>query len=319
MESLTAFWARTKPHMVWVVTVSVTVLYFAAWLLHYFTKLDWLASTLSQAATAVLVSGVFASLLKSYQFSELFKDELRNFFNEKDMIKKLREIVVFGRTGDDVIHKAMEHSLNVHCPELSTKFAKSAAMLLRAKHEYSHRNFVREITLVDYDSETGKVTLRDNVSCALLVTSNTSFVSSHTGHGFGNGQTVIAKLTLAEDGAQPKCMKTLAQFNGDSLRAEFPLQVGVGYRFNRVLDQVFELRKDPVIQQQFVRFCDDMVLKVINQVPDKLDFTVTFLNFAEQIKPETLASRDNESIQKTYTIDHLTFPYQGYIVTLTPI
>jgi hypothetical protein len=316
MEQLTSFWVRTKPHMVWVVTAAVVVLYASGWALHYFTSWQWLAATLSQAATAVLVSGVFASLLKSYQFTELFKKELTDFFTASDMIAKIREIAIFGRTGDDVLHKAMEHMLTVHSHDLSHKFSKSAKNLLRIKHEYSLRNLVREITLVGYNAATGTIKIRDDLSLALSVNANTNFSLGGFGPAFTATGDYVTKLTMAANGDPAKCMRSHLKTEEGSVRAAFPVLAGTDYRFHRVWDHEFQLRLDPILQQEFVRFCDGMTLRVINEVPDQLDFAVRFLNFAEQLQPEILPSPTG-TVQKTYTNDYLTFPLQAFIVTIT--
>ena len=317
VDKLAEHWKLIKPHFVWVVIGSVVILYAVGWAIHYFTIWDWLAATLSQAATAILVSGVFASLLKSYQFSELFKEELKEFFGEQAVIEKIREIAIFGRTGDDVVHKALEHVLVMNNPELCASFRKSSPRLQRVKHDYSLRNFVREITLLDYDVATGKVKIRDIMAMSLLVSTNTTYVTSSEGEGLKN-LNVISALTLTTGGGNAECVKTKhAVVEGSLVTVSIPVLAGRDYRITKVVDQEYELRKDPIIQQEFVRFVDGMMLKVVNVVPDKLDFTVRFLNFADQIDPEVLPGPCNSTITKTYTLDYLTFPFQAFIVTLT--
>lgn len=310
-------WNSVKPHLIWIVISSVVILYLVGWALQYFTPLDWLAATLSQAATAILVSGVFASLLKSYQFSELFKEELKEFFGERAIIEKMREIAIFGRTGDDVVHKAMEHVLVMTNPDLCSSFRKSSARLERVRHDYSLRNFVREVTLLDYDAATGMVKIRDIMATSLLVSTNTTFVTTSEGEGF-EGSEVVSTLTLATDGGPAECVKArYATVESGIASVKIPVLAGKDYRITRVVDQEYELRKDPIIQQEFARFVEGMTLKVINMVPDKIDFTVRFLNFADQIEPQVLPGPGSPTITKTYTLDYLTFPFQAFIVTLT--
>ncbi|KFC73283.1 hypothetical protein [Massilia sp. LC238] len=317
MEMLTNLYKRVKPHLLLYMIFLVLVLYAASWGLHYFTTWQWLADTLSQAATAIIVSGVFASLLKSYQFSELFKDELKGFFGEPAIIEKMREIAIFGRAGDDVVHKAMEHVLVMTNPDLCASFNKSAARLERVRHDYSLRNFVREITLLDYDASTGRVKIRDIMATSLLVATNTNFLTSSEGEGFEDKK-VVTSLTLSTDGGIAACVKNkYSVVENGSVTVKIPVLAGKDYRITRVVDQEYELRKDPIIQQEFARFVDGMTLKVINTVPEKLDFTVRFLNFSDQVEPDVLPGPGNSTITKTYTLDYLTFPLQAFIVTLT--
>ena len=318
MEQLNRVWVRIKPHLIWTMSALIVLLYFVAWAIYYFSDLQWLSGILSQAATAILVSGVFASLLKSYQFSELFKEELSTFFTEPSMIKKMREIAVFGKSGDNIVHKAMEHALTANYPELCPKFNESSLKLLRLQHEYYLRNFTREISLIAYDADTGVIKIRDEVNSDLVVTASTDYVSNHSGFGMENNQTKVVKLDLTTNAEAPVCMMKHVKNIGEHLEVRFPIKAGTNYRFCRVLDQEYSLRRDPVLQQQFSRFGDGMILRIFNHVPEKLEFNVRFLNFAEQIEPVILDGNDKTSFKKTYTIGHLTFPYQGFIVTIFP-
>lgn len=285
----------------------------------FYTLWPSVADRLSNAGAAVLVSGVFASLLKSYQFSGVFQEELDRFFTNPGIIRKIREIAVFGKTGEDVLHKAMEHSVNLHCPELHSKFHDSANKLLRASNEYFHRGFERKITFLSYSSVTRKIRIRDDVSSTLVVCANTDFKSRHSGIGFNEVMTNIVLLELQKNGGDKKCMMDKAIFLDGAMSVQFPLETGVRYRFRRVIEQEYELHLDPVIHQQFVRFCDGLRVEIVNKVPDQIGFDVRFINFSEQIKPSVLRGDGDLAVEHTYTIDHLTFPFQGYIVVMNPI
>jgi hypothetical protein len=317
MEMLKEFWKRVQPHYIWWVVGAVLALYVGAWLSYFFWDLKWLSNILAQAATALVVSGVFASLLKSYQFSELFKGELERFFSSPGMISKMREIAIYGRTGDDVLHKAMEHSLNVHCPELHPRFSESVTKLLRPSNDYVHKGYERQITFLDYSAETKKIKIRDDVSCALIAMGATEFKSHHSGIAYDDGKTNLVMLELQTNGVV-ECMKSKAVLGNKTMSVRFPLQAGVRYRFRRVVEQEYELYRDPVLHQQFVRFCDGLRIELVNKVPDKIGFDVRFINFSEHIEPSVLGGAGDPTLEHTYTIDHLTFPFQGYIVTVTP-
>ncbi len=202
-------------------------------------------------------------------------------------------------------------------PDLCASFNKSAARLERVRHDYSLRNFVREITLLDYDASTGRVKIRDIMATSLLVATNTNFLTSSEGEGFEDKK-VVTSLTLSTDGGIAACVKNkYSVVENGSVTVKIPVLAGKDYRITRVVDQEYELRKDPIIQQEFARFVDGMTLKVINTVPEKLDFTVRFLNFSDQVEPDVLPGPGNSTITKTYTLDYLTFPLQAFIVTLT--
>lgn len=85
----------------------------------------------------------------------------------------------------------------------------------------------------------------------------------------------------------------------------------------RIWESTYPLRLDPIIQTQFTRFCNKQELVVINKVPLKIDFAVQFMNY-EHPPAHTDLSHTSSEIQYQYSVEHLTFPFQGYIVTLNP-
>ena len=72
MTIISNFWRKIKPHAIWYALALVSALYIISYTLSHFQVVYW-PETLSQAAATILAAGIFASLLKSYQYSELFK------------------------------------------------------------------------------------------------------------------------------------------------------------------------------------------------------------------------------------------------------
>jgi hypothetical protein len=68
-----------------------------------------------------------------------------------------------------------------------------------------------------------------------------------------------------------------------------------------------------MIFQQFKRVCKDIDIVIVNKAENAISSDITFVNYTEQIEVETNLQ------EKRYQSSGLTFPHQGYIITLIPI
>lgn len=110
MKALTMFdvkqqWKKIQLHFIWWALAMGALLLAGSGYLELAWP-DWVITRqkMHDAGNAVLVSGVFASLLKSYQFAGLFQEELERFFIRPELTSKLREgPIVPGRQFDALL------------------------------------------------------------------------------------------------------------------------------------------------------------------------------------------------------------------------
>ena len=93
-EFFESLWMKLKPHFLWLVVllgVACSVVSYS-W---SGEELAFLRDALRHIGSTMLAGGVFASMLKSFQFSGLFKEELEKLFSSKDFSQHLQELALF--------------------------------------------------------------------------------------------------------------------------------------------------------------------------------------------------------------------------------
>lgn len=133
MNFFTTFWEKIKPHFIWYALCGVLLLYGASLLAARYSGSPFLAGALSQLAATILAGGIFASLLKSYQFSELFKEELEKLFARDRFIERMKNIALMGENGDQGLHNVFRQLAARSNPGLAPIVTTSMATLLPVK------------------------------------------------------------------------------------------------------------------------------------------------------------------------------------------
>lgn len=306
-----SLWMKVKPHFLWL----VVLLGVACIIVSYSWSGDafgFLRDALRHIGSTMLAGGVFASMLKSFQFSGLFKEELEKLFSSKDFSRHLQELALFGHSDINVLERIMERAIAEKHPDLRKKFGKSISRFLKANYQYYFEGYDRTITVEKYDPATGLIEIIDDYSFRIIPSCDIEFRSYLQGVAFEAPDTRIDVLSLDTDGRVQNLIPTAKRI-GRSVELKFPLVAGSVYRLRRKIFQKFKLSDDPIIFQQFKRVCDRMEITIVNMAADKILTDVVFINFDKQIAPQQ--PTDNETV---YSIDNLTFPHQGYIVTLIP-
>lgn len=308
-------WDRIKPHYIWYVVGVVAVLYVGSFLLTQFTVLVWLPEAMSQLAATIITGSIFASLLKAYQFSNLFRDELEKLFATDAFVDRLKAIVQHGATGDETLRNAFEAIAGKTHESLASRVPASMVSLLSVKTEYSFRNYKRYIKITGYAKSSQMITIQDEVEYELEVHADTTYKSGAGGAAFAS-QPKIHTYTLTERGQLLNDVSKQVQFGANEMSLSVPVVRGKTYTLHRVVEMKFELFKDPNIHQQFQRFCDGLQVEIENQISAQVSFTLQWINFSDE--PKAYPRKEGGSTVCRYQNHGLTFPYQGFILTMSP-
>lgn len=315
MELIGKLWDKIKPHAIWYALILVFILYVLSYTAAHYKFVYW-PEMLSQAGATILAAGIFASLLKSYQYSELFKGELENLFADDKFVGKMKNISRHGQDGTQTLRNALEHLATQSSADLGNRVGASFPALLEVRTEYTFRNYKRYIKITGYSKTKGQITIEDEVQYELIVHADTIYKSSAGGIAFAAAPSVN-EFTLNEIGGTRVDVSNALQFTPNSMSVEVPVKQGKKYRLHRNLELNYQLFKDPNIHQQISRFCHGFELEIENQVPSDIQFTLSWINF--EIEP----SADSRTVPGGRTVcrftEHgLTFPLQGFILTMCP-
>lgn len=319
MIDLTRQWKKFQPQFFWwAIAIGVSLVVLSGYL--ELAHQDWETwnKKLSAVGVAILVSGVFASLLKSFQFAGVFQEELEKFFLRPELTSRLREVMIYGREDNTILKKAMEHLARKLLNDLPIEgIATAANKVLATQTDYSVRHYRRKLVVCDYDTATQVVTVRDYLFLKIIAHEPTAFRGKYKGPGFQTDNLDIRKLELSIDHGPPRSIEKDILREGNTINFKFDISPRHSYELTRVWESHYPLHLDPIIQTQFTRLCDEQELTIVNKVPAKIDFAVQYTNHEHQPVQNNLSHTPDE-IEHLYRVEHLTFPLQGYIVTLNP-
>lgn len=289
------FWKSIKPHLFWIATIFGMVLIAWGYLIKDPANQSVESQGLIHTGTTVLVSGVFGSMLKSFQFSNLFKEELDKLFSSVDFTEKLRRIAVFGHDEKNIFDRIMEHAIGEKHPSIASKIPSSIKRFLRADYDYYHSEYSRHITIRSYDKNSGLISLDDDFSFQVHPVKDCVCSASLQGIHYEEGAYEIKVLTVCKDieSAQDILTAVDKKIPG-KLSYQFEVKSGVVYTVRRVISTSYMLLKDPIIFQQFKRVCDNLKLEILNEVPDLISVDVTFINFSDQPAPSVFKKHPNQ-------------------------
>lgn len=316
MDKLKELWTKIKPHYIWYVLGTIVALYATSFTFSHFTSFTFLAAATSQLAATIIAGGVFASLLKSYQFSELFKDELEKLFLTDKFVDRMKIIARHGEAGDQTLPIAFERLAAASHPALASAVPDSIKTLLPIKSEYSFRTYHRYIKILGYAKASQTITIEDEVEYEIDVHASTTYKSSVDGVAFADRPNIKA-YTLNERGGATTCVKQQVHIENNHMSLEIPVTAGKIYTLHRVVETKFPLFKDPNIHQQFQRFCHGLQLEIENQVSSQISFTVQWINFDSHPVAAPRTDQGGSTVCR-YQNHGLTFPYQGFILTMSP-
>lgn len=314
---LLSIWNKLKLHFFWLSVFAVLVLYAIGYhLTTTYGESFWSKSASTLAAT-ILTGGIFASLLKSYQFIDVFKDELRRLFREPQFIDSMKDIVKDGVTGEETLCNAFARVAALSSPALEQRANQSFSSMLSIATDYSLRSYKRYVRIVSYNPKTKIVVLHDEVTCEVVVGNNdTNYRFSEAGFAV-SATPFVRKHTLTEHGGAVQDLTATTITTPTSLFIEVPVKKGKIYKLIRVVEKSYPLFQDPNVHQQFKRFVDGLEFEVENFVPTLIEANVVWVNFDNPPTGSTHVNGASHGICNFSNVQ-LTFPYQGFILTMSP-
>ena len=310
-------WNAIKPNYFWLFVLIGIAFVIAASMADFYPDLHGAFNTIG---VSVLTSGVFAGVLKSFQFVGIFQTELKNLFGSGPFVKDLQELALYGHPDVDPLERIFERTIAGKHPKLKDEIAQSIPRFLKADYRYYFGRYWRTITILAYHPDTGIIEFTDDYEFTIVPACNCDYESVIKGAGFKSTSTTINVLRVTTVSAGPAAgaatttdLLTTAQRNGSELKLKFAMKLGKRYVLRRVINYHFRLSDDPMIFQQFKRVCKDIDIVIVNKAENAISSDITFVNYTEQIEVETNLQ------EKRYQSSGLTFPHQGYIITLIPI
>lgn len=269
-------------------------------------------------AGAVLGGGVFAAILKSFQYANVFKEELRRvIYGDTAWLATLPTWVL-----RDLLNNVLLASIKKGVPSLAKKLGDGIINNIAPKAEgYAYGNMSRRIDIRSYDPQTNLMELTEEYGLTILPASEDQikYAFSFSGEWPSNMESQPYVVDSLEINTQNylNAVRTSGQRGSSDfvLSHDIALEGQDEYRVSRHMTRRADIASDPVMQMVATRFTDSMKLTVCNRA-------------AQHIKVEMLAGGIDESRirriaiadgHEGWEVDGLIFPGQGLILVFTRV
>ena len=303
---------------------------------------------LISVGSLLLSAGVFAVLLKSVQFLQVFREELfvvfadskfetvirkcmsglrselSSVFAEPQFQAALQKAVHVDEADNDALlrlnrESASQFLRNKASDDFAAPVADALSRLLQdASADAHYRHFNRTIRINDFDKTTKELQLEDEVFIELVPRERSARIPYAS---TVNGMAGQAKGRLTVNG-QNRTADIVMDSN--SARYSLQLQGERAYRIERKYEKRFRLPDDPYVHLRLTRYTFSLQLRIENYVADKVGVIVKPNGFDPDrevsgwlVTEEPLGNQDDKSqlLIRAYK-SSLTFPNQGYIIVL---
>lgn len=276
-----------------------------------------------------LSAGVFAILLKSFQYLQVFREELFKVFEDEKFESLLRKIIHGEHADDGVRLRAFQHATGQYLsnkPEPLRKGLRDAIteFLEGANCDGYYRNFVRTIRISKYNPADQQINLEDEVFIELVPKDTMTKVCYGASLEKASGSIEVQLEVNGKD------FSSEVKIGDDNLRYELILEGDESYKIDRKYSRTFQLHADPYMHLRLSRHTLSFKLKIENHVPEKIRVVAKPCGFAPSPEAGGWTTRPTEGKgsggaqgSKVSTIaatkSSLTFPEQGYIIILYAI
>jgi len=143
-----SFWKKSKRfvyrHLAWVfIILSILLLWIADWDIF----VDKINEILEKFGFAIFSSGVFAAVLKSIQFTGLFKEEIEKVILGTDFIKNRRDLPALWKAISQTIYKRKFPKIS---DELENRILNT---YFPTKTEYYYEDYIVTVNIEDLDED----------------------------------------------------------------------------------------------------------------------------------------------------------------------
>jgi len=292
-----------------IVTVVGVLLYLLG--VYLIKEAPWQAILFS-VASAILAGGVFAGLLKSFQFIGVFRDAIADvMYRDSKFLERLDLPAL--------MLSVISASIAQRFPDLSRKMSKAVfdSYLTFAK-DYYYTDMHRRITILSYEDKTDIVTFQEEFRLSIHASPGQEIDYSFKLYGphLGSPSEIPCKVTgLGVDNqSYMDAVHAEAKDGNYFLGYELKLSGRPTYNVTRTMDRRHVLAIDPFVKAVSTRFLDGAELVVENRVPSKIGHHLIAIGLKEEaIVPDAAMVGDT----KRWSIEGLIFPRQGYILLLS--
>jgi hypothetical protein len=268
-------------------------------------------TALSTIGVTVLGSGVFAAMLKYFQFIGVFKTELQELLRSPQVRRLLIEHHLDAKKqGSDIYEHAAERTISEQYPDLTDAFNASRGNYSDGEFDYYFDAFERVITVQSFDGTTGVVEIDDETAIVLVAPTkagiNYSFDILRDLKAKAESFRIVA-LSIDNQNAMAELKETPGSF---SFSRE--LKGKHRYRIRRKASQRYLLRFDPIKTHIFNRITKDATVRVRNECPDALEFDFFQMNSKRPWVVTPLI--ETKAAEYSHHFPNLLFPHQGYYI-----
>ncbi len=269
----------------------------------------------------LLSAGVFAVLLKSFQYIKVFREELLKIFEDEKFEAVLRKVMYGDHADEHARLRALEHAakqcLSQKSPPLYEQLVKALMHYVNAAGgDGYYRHFKRTINIVEYKSEDRELSIDDEVFIELIPREVSSKISYKASIQKTSGDT---RGELSVNGID--CSNEIKIENG-SVKYHITLEGSASYKIDRKYQKIFRLPMEPYMHLRLTRYAENLSLKIQNLVADKVGVLVKPCGFDPEIskwsveESDVSIAKDGSKTKITVNKPSLTLPNQGYIIVL---
>lgn len=276
-------------------------------------------NSLMSTGSLLLSAGVFSILLKSYQFINVFREELMEIFGDKAFSTLVQDAMhcqnVKVAAIPEVSEAVIDRILSPHSPALAKEIAKKAGEACKnAVLDYYVSSHERKITVESYNANTREIEFKDDLDVTLVPMYKSDTITYPSSIA---GDTKVFPQYLTVDGENK--LDSIQQENG--LNRYSLLLTGKGqYAIRRSYIRRYDLSKDPLLRIRFHRYNTRFDVKIENKIPGLIQIHI----FPSGFSPNEWHFGDNAQNGGTgrlisATKMGLTPPEHGYIIAIYPL
>lgn len=291
----------------------------------------WLSNTthaswhnfLISVGSLLISAGVFSILLKSFQFIQVFRDELLQIFQDERFEDTLRRAMYGHEADNQSLLKAIRLFANLYldnrCP-----FGKDAAQLITqqiediSKDAY-YNNFNRTVRITAYDPQTKIIQLSDSVFID-IIPNNPDVKIDYSSSGSNVAGIIDGELLI--NGTDHTHLLSIV---GNSVSYSTVLENCGSYTVERRYQRQFRLPDDPYMHMRLTRSTLNLGIKIENDVADRIYASIKPNGFNQHTPSSRWAIEEKDvSIGKNgskLSISarklSLTLTGQGYMIILS--
>lgn len=273
-----------------------------------------LGAAVSTIGVTALGSGVFAGVLKYFQFVHIFKREFEELMKSPSFRAMLLDThFSMASQGTDVYEHTTARKIAELYPDLQDAFSRCRGDYSDGQFDYYFDNFERFITIRSFNRQTGIVELQDETTVEVVPPGKEpvsySFFVRPDARILPDG---FRMMFLSIDGIDKT---SEAQLSDGRVSVQQTLQGKRRYRVSRRVVQRFHLRFDPLKVHHFERLTLNPRVRILNEMPAAIDYEFMHVNSHRAWSVTDLPTNVAGTRERTFTFHDLLFPHQGYYIS----